>query len=180
MTAKTLSVACGDSSPRGRSKGGGGSCLSLWERWLSEAKTERVHRDGQGPLSRLRRQLSQRESHGAVRIRTILHISLVTSIDCTCSKATINKSDVNLTGGAYYSAREVTQCECKSFRVGFLSESYCGTSPASPALFSPLSFLLREKRQGRRRQGQPIPGAEFCCYVNFNLVHSADCIFSEI
>ena len=21
------------------------SCLSLWERWLSEAKTERVHRD---------------------------------------------------------------------------------------------------------------------------------------
>ena len=36
------------------------SCLSLWERWLSDAKTERVNRDCQSPLSRLRRQLSQR------------------------------------------------------------------------------------------------------------------------
>ena len=36
------------------------SCLSLWERCLSEAKTERVNRDCQSPLSRLRRQLSQR------------------------------------------------------------------------------------------------------------------------
>ena len=37
-------------------------CLSLWERCLSEARTERVNRDRQDPLSRLRRQLSQRES----------------------------------------------------------------------------------------------------------------------
>ena len=41
------------------------TCLSLWERWLSEAKTERVYRDCQNPLSRLRRRLSQRESQGA-------------------------------------------------------------------------------------------------------------------
>ena len=41
-------------------------CLSLWERCLSEAKTERVHAecDRQNPLSRLRRQLSRRESQG--------------------------------------------------------------------------------------------------------------------
>ena len=39
-------------------------CLSLWERCLSEAKTERVNCDCQSPLSRLRRQLSQRESQG--------------------------------------------------------------------------------------------------------------------
>ena len=41
-------------------------CLSIWERCLSEAKTERVNRDCQDPLSRLRRQLSQRESQGGL------------------------------------------------------------------------------------------------------------------
>ena len=40
----------------------GSTCLSLWERCLSEAKTERVNCNCKGPLSRLRRQLSQRES----------------------------------------------------------------------------------------------------------------------
>ena len=41
-------------------------CLSLWERWLSEAKTERVHAgSSKNPLSRLRQQLSRRESQGA-------------------------------------------------------------------------------------------------------------------
>ena len=57
----------------------GGSCLSCWERWLSEAKTERVDAarpsqppaatalpegEPSSPLSRLRRQLSQMESQG--------------------------------------------------------------------------------------------------------------------
>ena len=32
----------------------GTPCLSRWERWLSEAKTERVNRDCQSPLSHLR------------------------------------------------------------------------------------------------------------------------------
>ena len=48
----TLSVACGDSSPKGRAKGvyhgtkNGAHlpCLSLWERWLSAARTERGNR----------------------------------------------------------------------------------------------------------------------------------------
>ena len=39
-------------------------CLSLWERRLSEAKTEKVNRNCQSPLSRLRRQLFQRASQG--------------------------------------------------------------------------------------------------------------------
>ena len=60
------------------------------------------------PLSRLRRQLSQRESQGPVRIRTTLLITKAPSIDCTYSKATANKSDAYLTGGAYHSAREAT------------------------------------------------------------------------
>ena len=56
-----LSVAYGDSSPKGRAKGvshgtkNGAhlSCLSLWERWLSAARTERGNQV-QDPLSRLR------------------------------------------------------------------------------------------------------------------------------
>ena len=48
----TLSVAYGDSSPKGRAKGvyhgtkNGAHlpCLSLWERWLSAARTERENR----------------------------------------------------------------------------------------------------------------------------------------
>ena len=68
-----LSVAYGDSSPKGRAKGvyhgtkNGAHlpCLSLWERWPSKARTERGNQV-QSPLSRLRRQLSQRESQGGV------------------------------------------------------------------------------------------------------------------
>ena len=88
-------------------------CLSLWEMWPSEARTERVHaeRDCRGPLSRLRRQLSQRESQGPMRIRTIQQVLMASSIDCTDSKATANKFDAILTGGAYQSARKVTWCE---------------------------------------------------------------------
>ena len=41
-------------------------CLSLWERWPSAARTERANHDHTGPLSHLRRQLSQRESQGSV------------------------------------------------------------------------------------------------------------------
>ena len=63
------------------------------------------------PLSRLRRQLSQGESQGLMRIRTILLILMAVSIDCTHSKALANKPDANLTCGAYHSARDVTRCE---------------------------------------------------------------------
>ncbi len=81
-------------------------CLSLWERCLSGAKTERVRRerDGKRPLSRLRRQLSQRESQGSVRIRTTQQILMAPSFDRMYSKATTNKSDAILTGGAYQRA----------------------------------------------------------------------------
>ncbi len=46
-------------------------------------------------------------------------------------------------------------------------------SPAATALpeGEPRGFLCL---------GKSIPGAEIYCYVNFNLVHSADCIFPEI
>ena len=42
----TLSVTCGDTSPKGRGKGGckfeHGTWLSLWESWHGEAVTERA------------------------------------------------------------------------------------------------------------------------------------------
>ena len=41
---QALSVACGDSSPGGRAKQEGCACLPLWERCLSEARTERVYK----------------------------------------------------------------------------------------------------------------------------------------
>ena len=85
-------------------------------------------------------------------IRTIQQILIAPSIECTYSKAMINKSNAILTGGAYQSARKVTQCECKGFQICFLPEQHCSMHPASPALFSPQSFLLREKRLGRRRR----------------------------
>ena len=67
-------------------------------------------------------------------------------------------------GGAYHSARIVTQCECRSYQISFLPELHGGTSPASPALFSPQSFLLREKRLGRRRHvGSDLGGTSRRC-----------------
>ena len=81
---KALSVAYGDSSPKGRAKGlyhgtkNGAHlpCLSLWERWTSAARTERGDQV-QSPLSRLRRQLSQRESQGGcTATRKMARISL--------------------------------------------------------------------------------------------------------
>ena len=79
-----LSVTFGDSSPGGRAKGvyhgtkNGAHlpCLSLWERWTSAARTERGDQV-QSPLSRLRRQLSQRESQGGcTTARKMARISL--------------------------------------------------------------------------------------------------------
>ena len=79
-----LSVAHGDSSPKGRAKGvyrdtkngAHPPCLSLWERWPSKARTERGNQV-QSPLSRLRRQLSQRESQGGcTATRKMARISL--------------------------------------------------------------------------------------------------------
>jgi len=49
LGCNTLSVACGDSSPRGGAKGVPAQAPLPWERWPSKAKTERVN-----PLSHLR------------------------------------------------------------------------------------------------------------------------------
>ena len=65
---KALSVTCGDSSPGGRAKGG----VPRHEKWRASpfgrggrAKRGRRGETGvQSPLSRLRRQLSRRESQG--------------------------------------------------------------------------------------------------------------------
>ena len=43
-----------------------------------------------------------------MRIRTIQQVSKAPSIDCNDSKATTNKFDTILTGGAYHSTRKVT------------------------------------------------------------------------
>ena len=137
-------------------------CLSPWERWLSEAKTERVNCDCQTPLSRLRRQLSQRESQEAVRIRTLLLISIAVSIDRTHSRHIRSNLIPTPTGGAYHSARKVTECECRSFQISFPPESHCGTHPTHPAsLFFPFFSGKTEKkgppeaRQKRPRRNEP-------------------------
>ena len=90
-----------------------------------------------------------------MQIRTPLQVSKAPSIDRNNSKALANKFDTILTCGAYHSARIVAKCECRSYQISFLLELHRGTSPVPPALFSPLSFLLREKRQGRRRHDKP-------------------------
>ena len=88
----------------------------------------------------------QGKPFGPMRIRTILQVLMAVSIDCTPSKAPANKFDVILTGGAYHSARIVTQCEWKSGQISFSPESHCGISPAPPrTLFSPIFSLAREK-----------------------------------
>ena len=108
MTAKALSVACGDSSPGGRAKG----------------RCEYVQ------PSKFRK-----------------HLLLTAPIQ--------RQQPTNLTptptGGAYQSARIVTQCDCRNLQISSYLNRTAAQAPRPHALFSPLSFLLREKRQGRRR-----------------------------
>ena len=50
------------------------------------------------------------------------------------------------TGGAYYSARIVTQCECRSFQIVFLLKLHCSMHQPYPApLFSPIFSGKAEK-----------------------------------
>ena len=50
------------------------------------------------------------------------------------------------TGGAYYSARIVTQCECRSFQIVFLLKLHCSMHQPYPApLFSPICSGKAEK-----------------------------------
>ena len=63
VTAKTLSVACGDSSPRGRAKHRTFLASPLGRGGRAK-RGRRGYTLPPNPLSRLRRQLSQRESQG--------------------------------------------------------------------------------------------------------------------
>ena len=70
-----LSVACGDSSPKGRAKGvyrgtkNGAHlpCLSLWERWTSKARTERENRGAKPSQSPAATALPKGEPRGVYR-----------------------------------------------------------------------------------------------------------------
>ena len=49
-------------------------------------------------------------------------------------------------GGAYQSARIVTECECRSYQISFPPELHCGTDPASPQhSFLPCLFSCERK-----------------------------------
>ena len=87
-----------------------------------------------------------------VRIRTILLILMAVSIDCTYSKAAANKSDAILTGGAYHSARIVTECEYRSYQISFLPELHRRMHPASPT-HSFLPYLFSCERKDRASGG---------------------------
>ena len=68
------------------------------------------------------------------------------SIDCKYSTATSFKSDTPVSGGAYQDAREVTSEWNDIQKLGDCLKSEAECTPHPHALFSPLSFLLREKR----------------------------------
>ena len=77
---------------------------------------------------------------------TFIKISVVPSIDGNCSKATGYKLDTPVSGGAYQDARKVTLVWNDNQKLGSQLNSGAGGTNRVQALFSPLSFLLREKR----------------------------------
>ena len=68
------------------------------------------------------------------------------SIYGSCSEATSCKFDTPVSGGAYQDARKVTSEWNARQNIGFRLKSEAERTPRPHALFSPLSFLLREKR----------------------------------
>ena len=76
----------------------------------------------------------------------IIQIFTVPSIDGNRSKATSIKFDTPVSGGAYQNIRKVTIVWNDACNIGSCLSSDAESTKRNPALFSPLSFLLREKR----------------------------------
>ena len=76
----------------------------------------------------------------------IIWIFTAPSIDGNRSKATSCKSNTPVSGGAYQDARKVTLVWNDNQKLGPQLNSGAGGTNRVQALFSPLSFLLREKR----------------------------------
>ena len=76
----------------------------------------------------------------------IIWIFTAPSIDDNRSKATSCKSNTPVSGGAYQDARKVTLVWNDNQKLGSQLNSGAGGTNRVQALFSPLSFLLREKR----------------------------------
>ena len=77
---------------------------------------------------------------------TLIIISAAPSIDSSRSNATSCKFDAPVSGGAYQDARKVTLVWNDNQKLGSQLNSGAGGTNRVQALFSPLSFLLREKR----------------------------------
>ena len=120
-------------------------CLSRWERWPSEAKTERVNRDRQDPLSRLRRQLSQREPRGRceyVQFSIFRWYLLLTAPIQRQYTASLMPAP---TGGAYQSVRIVTQCDCRNLQISFYLKRTAAQAPYPTHSFLPNLFSCERK-----------------------------------
>ena len=74
------------------------------------------------------------------------------SMDGRYSTATSYKSDTPVSGGAYQDARKVSLVWNDIQNIDACLNSEAERTKRVQALFSPPSFLLREKRWGRRRQ----------------------------
>ena len=83
---------------------------------------------------------------------TSIKILIAPSIDGSCSKATSCKPDTSVSGGAYQDARKVSLVWNDIQNIDACLNSEAERTKRVQALFSPPSFLLREKRWGRRRQ----------------------------
>ena len=75
-----------------------------------------------------------------------IKISAARSIDGSRSKATSYKSDTPVSGGAYQDARKVSLVWNDIQNIDACLNSEAERTKRVQALFSPLSFLLREKR----------------------------------
>ena len=83
---------------------------------------------------------------------TSIKILIAPSIDGSCSKATSCKPDTSVSGGAYQDARKVSLVWNDIQNIDACLNSEAERTKRVQALFSPPSFLLREKRWGRRRR----------------------------
>ena len=120
-------------------------CRSRWERCPSEAKTERVNRDRQDPLSRLRRQLSQREPRGRceyVQFSIFRWYLLLTAPIQRQYTASLMPAP---TGGAYQSVRIVTQCDCRNLQISFYLKRTAVQAPYPKHSFLPNLFSCERK-----------------------------------
>ena len=82
---------------------------------------------------------------------TSIKILIAPSIDGSCSKATSCKPDTSVSGRAYQDARKVSLVWNDIQNIDACLNSEAERTKRVQALFSPPSFLLREKRWGRRR-----------------------------